>query len=156
MFGSLPALLDFRKLNRCLPPPLTSVNSVPGVIPFRITSFADPHQLTPIESHSYKKQGGGVLPSPLVTRHSSVTQQLLQVLPFHGLMSHFPSQLAVTSFKPKTVPLDSLHCIVHFLRTFQFLNLPAFKRTRHSPRATTSSLPTRTVSAIVSAEEGEL
>jgi hypothetical protein len=29
----------------------------------RITSFADPHPLTSMESHSYKKQGGGV-PSP--------------------------------------------------------------------------------------------
>jgi hypothetical protein len=28
-------------------------------IPFRITSFADPLHLTPIESHSYKKTGGG-------------------------------------------------------------------------------------------------
>jgi hypothetical protein len=29
-----------------------------ATIPFRITSFADPHPLTLIESHSYKKQGG--------------------------------------------------------------------------------------------------
>lgn len=28
-------------------------------IPFRIASFADPHHLTPIESHSCKKQGRG-------------------------------------------------------------------------------------------------
>jgi hypothetical protein len=28
-------------------------------IPFRITSFAHPHHLTPIESHSCKKQGSG-------------------------------------------------------------------------------------------------
>ena len=31
-----------------------------ATIPFRITSFADPHPLTLIESHSYEKhQGGG-------------------------------------------------------------------------------------------------
>jgi hypothetical protein len=30
-----------------------------ATIPFRITSFADPHLLTPIESHLYKKQGRG-------------------------------------------------------------------------------------------------
>jgi hypothetical protein len=65
MFGSLPALIVFRKLNRCLPSPLTSVNSVPRAIPFRITSFAHPHRLTLIESHLCKKQG---VP-PLATRH---------------------------------------------------------------------------------------
>jgi hypothetical protein len=30
-----------------------------ATIPFRITSFTDPHLLTPIESHLYKKQGRG-------------------------------------------------------------------------------------------------
>jgi len=30
-----------------------------ATIPFRITFFADPHHLTPIESHSYKNAGGG-------------------------------------------------------------------------------------------------
>jgi hypothetical protein len=91
MFGPSPALLVFRKLNRCLSSPLTSANSVPRTIPFRITSFADPHRLTPIESHSCKKQGGGVPPSPLATFDSSVTQQRLQVLSVHWLTSQFPS-----------------------------------------------------------------
>jgi hypothetical protein len=31
-----------------------------ATFPFRIISLAHPHPLTPIESHSYKKQGGGV------------------------------------------------------------------------------------------------
>jgi hypothetical protein len=30
-----------------------------ATIPFRITSFADPHHLTPIESYSYKNRGRG-------------------------------------------------------------------------------------------------
>jgi hypothetical protein len=34
-------------------------HSSASVIPFRITSFADPHPLTPIESHLCKKQGRG-------------------------------------------------------------------------------------------------
>jgi hypothetical protein len=37
----------------------SNVSTFPRVIPFRITSFADPHDLTPIESYSYKKQGRG-------------------------------------------------------------------------------------------------
>jgi hypothetical protein len=37
-------------------------------ISFRITSFAHPHQLTPIESHSYKKQGEGVSQRRLFTQ----------------------------------------------------------------------------------------
>ena len=38
-------------------------------IPFRITSFADPHHLTPIESHLCKKQGRGW--SPCQRLHSA-------------------------------------------------------------------------------------
>jgi hypothetical protein len=38
---------------------LATHHSSPATIPFRITSFADPHLLTPIESHLYKKQGRG-------------------------------------------------------------------------------------------------
>ena len=79
MFSASPVLtLDRYRL--FLPLPLTSVNSVPSAlkstlnstaplasaghspqatIPFRITSFAHPHHLTPIESHSCKKQGRG-------------------------------------------------------------------------------------------------
>ena len=34
-------------------------------IPFRITSFADPHPLTLIESHLYRKQGRGWVPGHL-------------------------------------------------------------------------------------------
>src|SRR5580698_9202795 len=40
--------------------PLTSArHSSNAPIPFRITSFADPYHITPIESHLYKKQGRG-------------------------------------------------------------------------------------------------
>ena len=42
---------------------LATHHSSLATIPFRITSFADPHVLTPIESHSYKKQGRGC-PAP--------------------------------------------------------------------------------------------
>ena len=38
--------------------------------PFRIIFFADPHPLTPLESHSYKKQGEGPLPSPKLVHPS--------------------------------------------------------------------------------------
>ena len=38
-----------------------------STIPFRITSFADPHHLTPIESHLYKKQGRGGVSQPTQT-----------------------------------------------------------------------------------------
>ena len=77
MFSASPVLtLDRYRLFLALPP--TSVNSVPSTlkstlnstsplasaghspqatIPFRITSFAHPHHLTPIESHLCKKQG---------------------------------------------------------------------------------------------------
>ncbi len=51
-----------------------------ATIPFRITFFADPHPLTPIESHSYKKHRGGGYRCQLVFRvpqtclqHPSVT-----------------------------------------------------------------------------------
>ena len=36
-----------------------------ATIPFRITSFADPHLLTPIESNLYKKPGRGRVTAPL-------------------------------------------------------------------------------------------
>jgi hypothetical protein len=45
--------------------------TIPRSIPFRITSFADPHPLTLIESHLYKKQGRGWGP-----RHLAPTQAL--------------------------------------------------------------------------------
>jgi hypothetical protein len=83
MFSASPVLtLDRYRL--FLPLPLTSVNSVPSAlkstlnstaplasaghspqatIPFRITSFAHPHHLTPIESYSCKKQGRGWYPA---------------------------------------------------------------------------------------------
>ncbi len=49
-----------------------------ATIPFRITSFANPHHLTPMDSYSYKKQGEGVagprslfqLPPNSSVRHS--------------------------------------------------------------------------------------
>jgi hypothetical protein len=40
----------------------SNVPTLPRVIPFRITSFADPHDLTPTESYSYKKEGRGWVP----------------------------------------------------------------------------------------------
>ena len=48
-------------LDSTTPPirPPSSVYSSYFPKPFRITSFADPHSLTPIESHLYEKPGGG-------------------------------------------------------------------------------------------------
>jgi hypothetical protein len=44
---------------------LATHHSPLATIPFRITFFADPHPLTPIESYSYKKQGRGWGPRQL-------------------------------------------------------------------------------------------
>ena len=41
---------------------LATSHSSLATIPFRITSFADPHPLTLIESHFYKKHGGTLPP----------------------------------------------------------------------------------------------
>jgi hypothetical protein len=48
-----------------LSPSLATHHSPLATIPFRITSFADPHDLTHIESHLYKKQGRGWVPGHL-------------------------------------------------------------------------------------------
>jgi hypothetical protein len=42
-------------------------------IPFRMIFFAHPHDLTPIESHSYKKQGGWGYTLPLHSQFSLIS-----------------------------------------------------------------------------------
>src|SRR5277367_2309138 len=60
------ALRNTRSLTQIDPSaPLLSPRHLPhAIIPFRITSFAHPHHLTPIESYSCKKQGRGWYPAP--------------------------------------------------------------------------------------------
>jgi hypothetical protein len=126
MFSASPVLtLDRYRL--FLPLPLTSVNSVrsalkstlnsttplasaghppEATIPFRITSFAHPHHLTPIESYSCKKQGRGWYPapppSPFLVFPQRVTSNSQQrpftssgdeghLHSFHAFIQHFPS-----------------------------------------------------------------
>jgi len=70
--ADIPA--DFQSLRVASPLPSTSIatlRSPLATIPFRITSFADPHPLTLTESYSYKKQGRGWGP-----RHLAPTQGL--------------------------------------------------------------------------------
>ena len=69
--------------------------TLPQAIPFRITSFAHPRPLTPIESHLCKKQGGGVS----------------QLLPNHFLFFSQPVNTQRTA-TPAT-PIPSCNC-AHF------------------------------------------
>jgi hypothetical protein len=55
-FGSLPSLCSGGSSDPCCSP---IPHSFGATIPFRIVFFAHPHHLTPIESHSCKKQGRG-------------------------------------------------------------------------------------------------
>ena len=55
-FSSLPSLCSGGSSDPSSSP---IPDSFDATIPFRTTSFADPHHLTPIESHLSKKQGGG-------------------------------------------------------------------------------------------------
>src|SRR5271155_78061 len=59
------ALRNTRSLTQTDPPTpfAPPLRSSIAIIPFRITSFAHPHHLTPIESYSCKKQGRGVVSS---------------------------------------------------------------------------------------------
>ena len=56
VFSSLSSFCSGGSSDPCSSPILDSFDEA---IPFRITSFADPHPLTPIESHLCKKQGRG-------------------------------------------------------------------------------------------------
>src|SRR6185437_9901775 len=70
-------------------------------IPFRITSFADPCPLTPVESHLCKKQGGGVSqlqpnhflfsPQPINTQRKATPATLIPSCN----CAHFPSHMGV-------------------------------------------------------------
>jgi len=56
----IPADFQTSMIDPCSLSPFLATRHSPLVtIPFRITSFADPHHLTPTESYSYKKQGRG-------------------------------------------------------------------------------------------------
>jgi hypothetical protein len=73
-------------------PTLATHHSPLTTIPFRITSFACPHPLTPIESYSCKKQGGGgplQFPPLLSPTTPADAQQRPQPLSAHGLTSRF-------------------------------------------------------------------
>jgi hypothetical protein len=81
---------------RCSRPSLPT----PPHNPFRITLFADPHPLNPIESHSCKKQGRGTpsasqsLPSFSTSAHKSNTTVHITSLPsraFSNASGQFPS-----------------------------------------------------------------
>jgi hypothetical protein len=80
-FGNLPTFQPFK------------FQTIPRSIPFRITSFADPHPLTLIESHLYKKQGRGVgAPQPcfqLSPKHLRDSRQRPQTQYFHPFTSRF-------------------------------------------------------------------
>lgn len=52
---------------------LATIHSSFATIPFRITSFADHHHLTPIESHLCKKQGRGWVAPPITTESVPTT-----------------------------------------------------------------------------------
>jgi hypothetical protein len=75
--------------------------TLPQAIPFRITSFADPYPLTPVESHLCKKQGGGV--SQLQPNHFLFFSQPVNIqriaTPATLIPScncaHFPSHMGV-------------------------------------------------------------
>jgi hypothetical protein len=58
----------------------------------RITSFAHPHPLTPIESHLCKKQGGGVPPTPNRRQRASspcaTRRNVPNSIPFIGLLDN--------------------------------------------------------------------
>lgn len=57
-----------------------------ATIPFRITSFADPHRLTSIESHLCKKQGRGWGPYPVPLYPSLTHSNARNPFPFNGLL----------------------------------------------------------------------
>src|SRR5277367_1491474 len=80
------ALRNTRSLTQIDPSaPLLSPRHLPhAAIPFRITSFAHPHHLTPIESYSCKKQGRGW--SPYQRFHAA------QALPLFSTSSKHPTQ----------------------------------------------------------------
>ena len=81
---------------------LTTTHSPLATMFFRITSFADPHQLTSIESHSCKKQGeGSLLPGRMFFNRKPITRPRTEHAgtPASPILScnsaHFPSHMGV-------------------------------------------------------------
>jgi hypothetical protein len=77
----IPADFQSAMIDPLSPSPFLAIRHSPlATIPFRITSFADPHPLTLIESYLYKKQGRGWgIPYPA------------QTLPFFSTASKHPT-----------------------------------------------------------------
>jgi hypothetical protein len=131
-----------------LPLPLTSVNSVPSAlrstfnsttpvtsaghppqatIPFRITSFAHPHHLTPIESYLCKNEGRGWYPAPppnpflFSPQRVNIPHTATPVYPDLRLTAHVPrdtchafsarlSALCASAFSFPSLFLSTLNC----------------------------------------------
>ena len=74
-----------------------------ATIPFKITSFADPHHLTTIESYSYKNRGRG----------GATVSQPDPPMPFSIPRLLTPIESAVT----KNAPVTLLECAVSKRRT---------------------------------------
>ncbi len=121
-----------------------------ATIPFRITSFAHPHHLTPIESHSCKKQGRGVgYPNPTHAlphfsttskhpTHNTARKSTLFMRLLHN-SRHTPGGGLIVNRTPVEGCLSrasigstgSLRCADHgpfFYPTFKAFNLPTFQR----------------------------
>jgi hypothetical protein len=76
--------------------PHSLVPAPPSRNPFRITSFADPHPLTPIESHLSEKQGRGSL-GPLMDSTRSAAPPAYQLLSFHTIAHSFALAKSLSS-----------------------------------------------------------
>jgi hypothetical protein len=93
-FSSLPSFCSGGSSDPCSCPLPSSFDAS---IPFRITSFAHPHHLTPIESYSCKKQGRGD-----IQRHPA------QALPIFPTASKHPARR--NGHKP-----SHFMCLLHIL-----------------------------------------
>jgi hypothetical protein len=81
--------------------------TLPPAIPFRITSFADPYPLTPVESHLCKKRREGPhLPGRLFFNQIPITRPRTEHAgtPASPILScnsaHFPSHMGVYTPRP--------------------------------------------------------
>jgi hypothetical protein len=89
-FSSLPSFCSGGSSDPCSSPTLGSFDAT---IPFRITSFAHPNHLTPIESYSCKKHGRGVTyPAP--------PPNSTQSLPIFSTASKHSTHSSARNFNP--------------------------------------------------------
>jgi len=141
-------------------PLLSHRHSPDAAIPFRITSFAHPHHLTPIESYSCKKQGRGwgiqrfhpAQPLPLfstASKHPTHSNARISTLFIRLLHSSLGGSLLTAS--PTTEGSDLVGRDLSFCgsrplfgSTFKHSNLQTFQRrfsTTHCPPFTTHGPP---------------